>query len=434
MDSQSRGGGFGARGRFNGRGGASVGRGGRGGASSNAKSNSSGSAAVVSKKKDVGPAEKYVVIITNVENDFAKVHQDRLASFLCLDPSHKGRAAKDGTNENGGDERAVAAAGCRFELVCRSETRSAELTVKGPADASVAAVFLPRRGAAAVAAAAAAKGKAAAAAAAAGATTTVTADISNDAAAVAITESLTAGHGGSSGGGSGSPVFDSLEEMALVLKDRPYFARPVVMRVNIPGKDSGAALPVSAACRRRVERSGGKTARAAATDDGSKKKGEKHPRTEEEKEEKKAARTTTSSSSDSDDNDNGKEAEAEEEERESKEVDESESRLLLRQYPFHQKDLVTAVAVISATQWTTKEVRHQLKDLPGFLTAWRLYAKHYRVVFEDGTALFRAKQLLDQFQLDGNVRVTLNLSDALVRQNADFLAKQEAAVDGENAV
>ncbi|CCW66791.1 unnamed protein product [Phytomonas sp. Hart1] len=106
--------------------------------------------------------------------------------------------------------------------------------------------------------------------------------------------------------------------------------------------------------------------------------------------------------------------------------DSAEKARWVRQFPAHQRDLVSAVAVVSAG-WQLRALRQQLRDLPGFLSAWRLHARHFRVVFRDLPTLLKAKQLLDQFHLEGNVRVELRLSDAHSRAFAAFVAEQETA-------
>ncbi|CCW61847.1 unnamed protein product [Phytomonas sp. EM1] len=341
--------------------------------------------------------EKYVVIIQNVENDFTKVHQYNLPAYCHLVPelnqanlnlpgARGGRLQSGKTNTAEGEAETLQNTGekggkdpssdsmsgegkCTYSLLCRSETRSAELTVRGAADASIHTIFASPHTAST---STKRPGKAAEG-------TSKSTDRSQTPRSLdeglEITEETSRGPGA----GTARGVFSSLEEMAKGLCHRPYFTHPPRFHVNLPGRESGEVLLSEPGKRRQAKEKGS---------DG----------------EEKIAKTPK----------------------------EKEGAVWVRQFPRHQRDLVSAVAVVLAG-WGVKDLRRHLRDLPGFLSCWRLYAKHFRVVFRDQETLFKAKQLLDQFHVEGNVRVEMKLSDIHSRSFAEFITQQEqetAAVYG----
>lgn len=354
---EQRGGGFGrARGRGRGRGRSEI-SGSRGRGTTQKPSSRT-------PAKVPATPEKYVVIINNVENDFARVHEASLPSFLglnaCQARHHPARAA----------------ASCVYDVTCRTETRSAEVQVSGPADAPVSSIFVSRRKPG---------------------NPVSRKDISQPEAehpnALNVTECTTDAQNSVNG------AFTSLEEMAAVLSHRAYFTHPPQFHVSIPGKETGDRLTASNAAassgrshkRARDGENTNSTAPLQNANEGNAPAMLNHSDVAEEEEHGKC----------------------------------TEDGGPIVQFGGKQSELVTAVAAVSA-RWNTKELRHHLQDLPGFLSCWVLYAKHFRVVFRDRTFLFQAKQLLDQFQVDGSVQVSVSLADTLNRQYAEFIAAAEA--------
>lgn len=255
-------------------------------------------------------SEKYLVVISNVENDLSKIHQTYLPSFFGLKPANT-RFSEDE---------------CSYDIKCRNETRSAEIVFTGPPSADISSVFLkssPARS---------------------------TGD--GDAAEQDVTEAVD----------TARPVA-SIEGRVATLLRRPYFSQYVGYHVNLPDQPDGAVLHPGPRKRGRTE------------------EGENEP-------------------------------------------DQS-----VRQSPRSQKDLVSAVA-IPTTTWTTRQLKKHLTDLPGFISCWYLSPHHFRVVFCNTETLFRAKKLLDEFEIEGKVRVNLQLSDFFQRQYEASLAleNQEAAL------
>eukprot|EP00796_Vickermania_ingenoplastis_P004274 gene4274-3091_t len=273
--------------------------------------------------------EKYVVVISNVENDFSKIHQDRLPLFLGLDPAYNLSA--------GASLHKIDPHHCCYNLKCRTETRSAELTVTGPAEAAMQSIFVQKK----------ARNR-------------------------ATDEPTDAPEGTTADGGvqavedlHSSTGAESLESRVAALQRQPYFRRFLHFRVNIPGRDEGTVLHPGLRKRRR------------------------------------GAEDAAEASADAD-------------------------LMPVKQRCCSQQKLVSAVALLS-TSWTTKELRTRLEDLPGFVSCWFLHARHFRVVFLDAESLFRAKKLLDEFEIEGKVRVSLQLSDFLQRLYEESLSTEQEA-------
>lgn len=364
------------------------------------------------------PPEKYVVIITNVENDFAKVHQDSLGAFCCLDP----RRNRHPLPPTPSDAEALREKGtCSYDITCRTETRSAEIKFYGKADADVSTVFV--RG----------NKKTSPKAAAANATTSLVTShddvdaedptaTSTDALEVeeVLTKTTTA---------TSRSSFQSLEDMVAVLQHRPYFTHPPTFHLTLPGKEEGEVITSAMAeqartrKRQREEEEENKKTKDNSKESGdeahSASKAKKRPDVEEEEEEKEEEGTPSTTRKDAQATKQKKPAGGR--------GDVSDPQL--RQFGHTQKELVSAVASVSA-HWTTKQLREHLADLPGFLTCWMLFPQRFRVVFHTAESLFKAKQLLDQFVLEGDVRVSLSLAEGLAQQRMEFLAAQEANEPG----
>lgn len=76
-----------------------------------------------------------------------------------------------------------------------------------------------------------------------------------------------------------------------------------------------------------------------------------------------------------------------------------------------------------------KQLRKALKDVRGFLSCWFLKATgpsttQFRVVFETEADLLEAKEMLDQFEADAGVRVSLKLSDNMQAKFQKFLVEK----------
>lgn len=288
------------------------------------RENKSGSSGPQGKARQSND-EPYLVIISNVENDMSKIHPAYLPSFLGL---------KEPSTSTEGES------GCVYQLKCRTETRSAELTVMGPADSDVSTIFAAKK-------------------------PHHTATPSEPAEAEECKE-----------GGEHAPAevvedtairYGPLEEKVAKVQHQTYLQHHHLrLDVNIPGREAGSILHPGL---------------------------RKRPR-----EESKPASTEASSSS------------------------------AVKQSPYLQKQLATAVAEVSCS-WSTKELKEHLKDLPGFLCGWYLYPRHFRVLFSSAEALFNAKKLLDEFEMEGNTRVILQLSDALMRGFNEQLASENRDMD-----
>ncbi|ESL11072.1 hypothetical protein TRSC58_01187 [Trypanosoma rangeli SC58] len=315
--------------------------------------------------------ERYVVVITNVENDFAKVHQEAVPRYCCLNQRHfhglqqrsspsTVKTADGVTSSPLGKEQKRRQ--CRYTVTARTETRSVEVAVYGKADGDVASVYVPNRS---------------------GmreskhfhqtkeeekTVTPMTLKDEEEGDGGALVECVNPPIGNET-------AFASLEDMVMALRHAPYFTHPPKFLLTVAGKKEGEVL-------RQV-------------------KSRKRQRNDTAYEKKDQKQQHGDPSSD----------------------DVSDSHPLL-QSAVRQADMVTAVATTSA-RMHTKELCHQLKDIPGFVTSWMLYPQHFRVVFASKMTLFRAKELLDQFEVDGHVRVSLTLSDAVAKEFAGHLATVE---------
>ncbi|EKF37602.1 hypothetical protein MOQ_002203 [Trypanosoma cruzi marinkellei] len=335
------------------------------------------------KIETVHDGERYVVVITNVENDFARVHQKALPQYCCLNEQHNRSLQQQAVSATvkGMEKETSSTLGkeakrrqCRYTVTPRTETRSVEVAVYGKADGDVSSVYLPHR---------------------------TGMREKKPGHQTSKEKAVVWGNGkevkqidGVSGGSpikcvaapvGNHPVFTSLEDMVMALRHAPYFTHPPKFLLNLPGKEEGEIL-------RGV-------------------KSRKRPRN-----------TTTTSSSSS--NDEGKEEECQ-----GKEPTPGDAKdfLPLLQSTVRQAEMITAVATTSA-RMHTKELCEQLKEIPGFITCWMLYPQHFRVLFASRKTLFHAKELLDQFEVDGHVRVTLTFSDGAAKAFAEHLASVESTV------
>jgi hypothetical protein len=381
---------------------------------------------------------RYAVIITNVENDFGKLHSASLPYYCGLRPDYEETLDVERLVNAGGAEAQRLLCAKRgygtYAVRCRTETRSAEISFYGPADADFAAMQLvkqprPMRGGAAPAKASAAHALPAANTSSSQATDekpsstekqqqregeattpakdpTAHASDANDAADVAVPVEAT------------DATTNALEALALRLRRMRYFEDRIPAHVHLPGHAAGEVLL----------RIGDQRAPPSEKAE-SKTSGTKRPRDNDE-EEKKCRKADDDGVDDASSDD----GEATHEDDTTSKT-ESSGKILLRrskakktvvvkQFSNRQKDFVTAVAALSA-HVPLRVVRRKLHDLPGYMSCWSLYEKHVRVVFRDAESLFKAKQLLDQFELAAGLRVSLMLSDALSRRNDEFVHAQE---------
>ncbi|RNF19042.1 hypothetical protein TcG_04402 [Trypanosoma cruzi] len=324
----------------------------------------------------VHDGERYVVVITNVENDFAQVHQKALPQYCCLNEQHHHGPQQQALSATAKsmDKEASTALGkeakrrqCRYTVTARTETRSVEVAVYGKADGDVSSVYLPHR---------------------AGMREKKQGHQANKEKVVARGNGKEEKKGVGVSGGSqikcvaapvgNNPVFASLEDMVMALRHAPYFTHPPKFLLNVPGKEDGEVLRGVKSRKRR---------RNATTD-------------EEKEEEHQNGEPTPG---------------------------DAKNFSPLLQSTVRQAEMITAVATTS-TRMHTKELCDQLKEIPGFITCWMLYPQHFRVLFASRKTLFRAKELLDQFEVDGHVRVTLTLSDGAAKAFAEHLASVENTV------
>ncbi|KAG5509583.1 hypothetical protein JKF63_06288 [Porcisia hertigi] len=366
---------------------------------------------------------KYTVIITNVENDFGKLHKACLPHYCGLRSDYEEMLdAERLTNDGGPQARRLTAAvrGCSYAVRCRTETRSAEISLYGPANADFAPMQLnktPRRLPTLATSSAKATQKDA---------STPVENVSE----VTTTASIGA-----------------VEQLALRLRRQHYFEEKLPVSVHLPGRTAGEVLL-------RIDEDGAPTGalnsgedREAHEDDHADLQedsdstpvavsaaGEKRPhsvrgdsnegdtpspqrvKTEAPEDNAKTPRHDKTTKREGDPNVSNSD-------KQSKRM-KSKSPRIITQFPRRQKDFVTAVAALSS-RVPLQRVRNRLRDLPGYLSCWPLYDRHFRVVFRDAESLFKAKQLLDQFELDAGLRVSLLLSDALSRTNAEFVRAQE---------
>ncbi|KAG8347028.1 hypothetical protein ERJ75_000996900 [Trypanosoma vivax] len=330
---------------------------------------------------------RYVVVVTNVENDFAKVHQSAVLRFCRLDENHRrGFRASFIKQTEAPDKGAESGAAieqsrrqCRFTVTPRSETRSVEVAVYGTPDGDVSSVFLPLRQLAHKE----------------GGRRLATAGKEED-------EPSKDGDGAfleclEQSKGSGT-FFDSLEDMVATLQNRPYFTHPPKIFLNIPDKKNGEVL-------RTVN-----THRQSYLND---------TKAPQKRKRDAACKGDEANAS----------AKVERSSEHGVEPDDAEHLLAqeVKQSTVRQAEMATAVAATSA-RMCAKDLQSQMGDIPGFVACWRLYQQHFRVLFTSKDALFRAKLLLDQFEVDARVRVSITLSDNATKEFDNYVAAQEGAI------
>lgn len=336
---------------------------------------------------------RYTVIITNVENDFGKLHHASLPRYCELPADFEETADMERLLRTGVESFATTVSGrrgCGYALRCRTETRSAEISFYGPADADFSPMNLvrPTR-----------REKRAA--------TAGSASPPLESASAPVAETVV-------DMAAGAPL-NGVRALALRLQPMHYFEDRLPVHVHLPGFAAGAVLPRTA--------SGDTTSKKEQTQVGVKREREEE---EDEVEDKNGdgvddcelsdgAEDAAESQSDT--------ATAASSKRKGRTWSMQEPTL--RQFPSRQKDFVTAVAVLSERP-PMRVVRRRLHALPGYMSSWSLDEKRVRVVFRNAETLFKAKELLDQFGLGSGVRMTLMLSDPLSRENDDFVRAQEA--------
>lgn len=390
----------------------------------------------------------YTVIITNVENDFGKLHRACLPYYCGLRSDYEETLDVERLLHEGGPQsrRLIGAVrGCSYAVRCRTETRSAEISLYGPANADFAPMQLtkaPRRPStpAADAKSMAAPTTSSSEKLAQKDTTAPAEDVSEETALANV---------------------GAVEQLALRLRRQHYFEEHLPVSVHLPGRkadevllriDKGsassdadgtnatgvkneeangvaedadadrrgsAATPVTASASREKRQRVVEEDRNADAPSLQRVKAEAPDGDEEGTEEDSATAHERGKTTENDVDrraDNGG--------RRSRRLTKSKSATIIAQFPRRQKDFVTAVAALSS-RVPLQRVRGRLRDLPGFLSCWSLYERHLRVVFRDAESLFKAKQLLDQFELEPGLRVSLIFSDPLSRTNAEYLRAQE---------
>ncbi|KAK7195195.1 hypothetical protein NESM_000444400 [Novymonas esmeraldas] len=340
---------------------------------------------------------KYTVIISNVENDFGKLHSACLPYYCGLRSDYEEkldveRLVSEGGGGGAAARRLVGAVrGCSYAVRCRTETRSAEISLYGPAKANFAPMQLtkpprPQR------------------------PTKATASATPAVAAAAVAAAVAPSAGDVAEAVDAAASIGAVEQLALRLRRQHYFESKLPVNVHLPGRAEEEVLV-------RLKRSNNTAAAAAESKrESAVPSAVKRPREDEDGDEEAAPLQRV------------KMEEADETQQQQQQRGSSaptSNVVVLQQFPRRQKDFVTAVAALS-TRASLRRVRGRLHDLPGYLACWRLYDRHMRVVFRDAESLFKAKQLLDQFELDNGLRVTLSLSDPLSRTNADFIHAQES--------
>lgn len=352
---------------------AKLGKGGFGQARNGNNNASKKKKLATSGKNSEGHQEKYVVVITNVENDFAKIHQHCLPSYLGL-KEHSSMHTSSGSSVvemQDGDKPQ-----CTYQLKCRTETRTAQLTVSGAASADVASIFSRPLG----------KNSSSS-----GRASTTEPQMSHEVNTSVEEQTPTVVQGTSEEGkvnttaGHPSSEFKedlhhqlpsdglTLEGRIAALQRQSYFGQYLHFDVSIPGREEGAVLHQGH--RKRPREDGDNKAHDASV----------------------ASHNANQKGS----NGSG----------------------MIKQSTRNQSELVTAVAVVTSA-WSTKELRQRLKDLPGFMYLWFLYSRHFRVLFTSAALLFRAKKLLDEFEIEGKVRVNIQLSDHLQRKYEEYLSAE----------
>ena len=401
----------------------------------------SGNAAPIKQRAAPEDNVRYTVIITNVENDFGKLHNASLPYYCGLRGEFEATLDVErlvNSADRADAQRLTAATrGCAYTVRTRGETRSAEISFYGPADADFSAMQFqkqPRsvRGAAATSASASTE---VVAGSSAPPSTSVDEtqppqqqqceeDGEHEDREVDPTAHTVGGADEASEEKVGDAVpitqaaSSALETLALRLRRMHYFEDKLPVHVHRPGHKAGEVLlrvgEAPATEKAKPAKAGEKRSRAEAeaqeandSEDGV----DDSMLEEEEKQEAASA----------DDGDKQSEAHSHIKPRRPHKASRS---AVVRQFPNRQKDFVTAVAALSA-HVPLSVVRRRMHDLPGYLSCWSIYEKHLRVVFRDAESLFKAKQLLDQFELDAGLRVSLMLSDPLSRSHAEFVHAQE---------
>ncbi|EAN79350.1 uncharacterized protein TEOVI_000781300 [Trypanosoma equiperdum] len=315
-----------------------------------------------SKKSSQGNVDdRYVVVITNVENDFAKVHREAFPRFCCLDKKFERGCSspscemerRTGTTSDASQGRAQ----CHYTVSARTETRSVEIAIYGKADGNVSTVFTPVPGKHAATLNGGKKSDDSAPVAKAKGKERHKREVEDDT-IVECVYGLT---------GSGTR-FDTLEDMVTSLSRKPYFTHPPKFLLNIAGNEDGAILKSPKGMKRSRESGEGEHSQSTPSVGGE-----------------------------------------------------------LRQSTVRQSEMVTASAATSS-RIGAKELRQQLKDIPGFVTCWALYQQHFRLVFVSKAALFKAKHLLDQFEVDGSVRVSITLPDSAAKEFVNQLSAEENTI------
>lgn len=313
-------------------------------------------------------AVRYAVVITNVEHDPTRIHHAYLPGFCGLKSEYERASTTPATVKKA--EAGETSSHLYYEVRCRGETCSAEVSLYAPANASCEEMLQQRLTAKeakrhkrpkAITRPAAADG------------TKESGDIVES---VNVLQSL-----------------GVVEGLALRLRGKPYFGDRIPLDVHVPGREDGDVLLNMAS-------SLSSSAAVAGADPTSV--------------ESSVAGKVSNPSPSSDKQAAGNEILP----------PHGGSTELLKQLGNRQNDFVTAVAALSA-KLKQKAVQERLQELPGFLSCWRIYERHFRVVFANATALFKAKQLLDQFELDDGVRVSIILSDTLAQGHTAFTAAQE---------
>ncbi|KPI89692.1 hypothetical protein ABL78_1185 [Leptomonas seymouri] len=384
------------------------------------------------KQRPVTPHEnvRYAVIITNVENDFGKLHNAALPYYCGLRADYEETLDVERlVNMGGAQAKGLISAtrGCGYAVRCRTETRSAEISFYGPAGADFGPMQLqkqprPVRVGSSKTGSATAAGSSTHTAASElpseqeqqGDTTAHLGDgsakdeLAEDAGVQELKETTTA-------------TTNALEALALRLRHMRYFEDRLPVHVHLPGHAAGEVL---------LRIPGDGTAKAEGSPDNEKdaahtkaKIGEKRLR--EESDDGGDGVDDATLADEEEEGDAKQRAKMEGGDSTQPRRPRAKKAIVLKQFSKRQKDFVTAVAALSA-HVPLRALRRRLHDLPGYMSCWSLYEKHVRVVFRDTDSLFKAKQLLDQFELQAGLRVSLLLSDSLSRRNAEFVQAQEA--------
>ncbi|EPY21432.1 hypothetical protein STCU_08549 [Strigomonas culicis] len=124
----------------------------------------------------------------------------------------------------------------------------------------------------------------------------------------------------------------------------------------------------------------------------------------------------------------------------------------IKQFDGQQGMLVSCGLQLSQAR-PQADITHLLVDLPGFVSLFPAHqsnnnnsnsytnnnnnrrnpqykpggaiARNYRIVFQNKRYLFQAKHLLDQFELEGNLRVYLKLNENLAKEEEAFRQEEE---------